>query len=67
MDTSDESRDWGVVCANAHVGGVIGILYSNKAPVLPLEYHQAGDRIFVVGLAGVEELGEDEGIDGSAP
>jgi hypothetical protein len=61
-------RVWHVYgIASTYVAGSIRIGDSNEVSVLPLEYHQTRNRILYIGVAGVEELDEDEWVNGSTP
>lgn len=53
--------------ASTYVARSIRIGNSNEVSVLPLKYHQARNRILYIGVAGVEELDEDEWVNGSTP
>jgi hypothetical protein len=53
--------------ASTYVAGSIRIRDSNEISVLPLKYHQTRNRILDIGVAGVEELDEDEWVNGSTP
>lgn len=50
-----------------HVTGNLGVRNAYEVSVLPLEYHKASSRVFNARIAAVEELDENEWVNGSAP
>ena len=64
---SVDSLQRGVREEGTHIGIAFRVLDTNQIDVLPLEYHQTGNRVFSFRFGTVEKLDEDEGINRSTP